>query len=345
MFSRLAQKTLSIFLIALLFLSQTVELPWFRATAAARDEYHDIVAIVVDADTYRSLTPEIKRYASDIQGYLGSTRTSLYIVPANTPPEAIATELEGLYYDGDGKSGQSLLVGAVFLGNVPIPMVTQDEKSYPSIYPYIDFRNKRFLYNQLTKRYEKSASSYETTDVDIWHGVINPALGKTWDRTTDIPKIEAFLDKTHEFYTRSGKFAPMTTSPRVFYYDGYNESAALDFRSLYQYILSMRNMENFAYKRFSKYLLSDINESLKAFDAQNDAAMNDTLSALGVTPGSNSLDTADIMKLPDIQTVQQIRTLTKKFYEVINAKTLGDEQLFVHNAGRYTSGSIVRVDQ
>lgn len=35
----------------------------------------------------------------------------------------------------------------------------------------------------------------------------------------------------------------------------------------------------------------------------------------------------------------------KRFYEILNQKTLSDEQLFVHNAGRYTSGSMVRVDQ
>ena len=49
--------------------------------------------------------------------------------------------------------------------------------------------------------------------------------------------------------------------------------------------------------------------------------------------------------MPDIQTVQPIRSFTKRFFEIINSKTLSDQQLYVHNAGRYTSGSTVRVDQ
>lgn len=49
--------------------------------------------------------------------------------------------------------------------------------------------------------------------------------------------------------------------------------------------------------------------------------------------------------MPDIQTVQPISAYIKKFYEVLNKKTLSDEQLFVHNAGRYTSGATVRIDQ
>ena len=54
-------------------------------------------------------------------------------------------------------------------------------------------------------------------------------------------------------------------------------------------------------------------------------------------------DTIDT--IPDIQTARPIAALVKKFYETINKKTLSDEQLFVHNAGRYNSGSSVRIDQ
>ena len=67
------------------------------------EDYHDLVSIIVDADTYGSLKSEIKQYSTDIQSYLGSTRVSLFVVPKNTPPEAIAAENEKLYYNGDGK--------------------------------------------------------------------------------------------------------------------------------------------------------------------------------------------------------------------------------------------------
>ena len=57
------------------------------------------------------------------------------------------------------------------------------------------------------------------------------------------------------------------------------------------------------------------------------------------------MDQGTIDTIPDIQTARPIVALVKKFYETINKKTLSDEQLFVHNAGRYNSGSSVRIDQ
>ena len=57
------------------------------------------------------------------------------------------------------------------------------------------------------------------------------------------------------------------------------------------------------------------------------------------------MDTGAIATLPDIQTVRPILSYLKKFHEIINAKTLSDIQKHVYNAGRYNSGTLVRVDQ
>lgn len=97
------QKYTSAILIFLLFLTQTIQVSFFDRTDAATEDYHDLVSIIVDADTYGSLKSEIKQYSTDIQSYLGSTRVSLFVVPKNTPPEAIAAQNEKLYYNGDGK--------------------------------------------------------------------------------------------------------------------------------------------------------------------------------------------------------------------------------------------------
>ena len=95
--------------------------------------------------------------------------------------------------------------------------------------------------------------------------MIHPSLGKNWDEGRDIPKISQFLDKTHDFYIRSGKFAPSPIPPRVFYYDGYTESRSVSKQNLFEYLLFLQNAENVAYKRFTKYLLSDIQTALKQF--------------------------------------------------------------------------------
>ncbi len=52
---RFYQKYTSAILIFLLFLTQTVQVSFFDHTEAATEDYHDVVSIVVDTDTYSEL--------------------------------------------------------------------------------------------------------------------------------------------------------------------------------------------------------------------------------------------------------------------------------------------------
>jgi hypothetical protein len=134
-------------------------------------------------------------------------------------------------------------------------MVVDDGEYFPSMYPYVDFVDKAFVYNSKSNVYETaSQSSSQVVEADIWHGVINPAIGRNWSNA-DIYKISQFLDKTDSFYNKKDKFIPSTLPPRVFYYDGEYEAESVSMRSLFQYGLAINNAENLAYKRFTKYLL------------------------------------------------------------------------------------------
>lgn len=154
----------------------------------------------------------------------------------------------------------------MIIGNIPIPVVHKDDLTFPSLYPYVDFDDKSFVYNSRSDIYEYSPNAPTNIEVDIWHGVMNPALGREWQGNSDIVKIGLLLDKTHEFYTKQGKFAPSTLPPRVFYYDGYAESKSVDAKSFYKYILFLQNVENLAYSRFTKYLLRDISAALRQYN-------------------------------------------------------------------------------
>lgn len=151
------------------------------------------------------------------------------------------------------------------------------------MYPYVDFVDKAFVYDPKSSGYIYNTTDLVSESVEIWHGVINPAVGRNWGGATDIAKIGQFLDKTHAFYTKSGKFAPSTLPPKVFYYDGQSESKSIDTRGLFQYSLSMKNAENIAYNRFTKYLLRDISTALKAFDTQKeDPDISSLYASLGI---------------------------------------------------------------
>lgn len=143
----------------------------------------------------------------------------MYILDKDISPAVIATQNEKLYYEGDGEQDtMSRLVGTILIGDLPIPMVDSLKDQFPSIYPYVDFVDKKFLYDEKTGKYIVAQNdSQKIVEPEIWHGVINPAVGREFepisieadptlsgsvDILSDITKIETFLDKTHDFYTQ-----------------------------------------------------------------------------------------------------------------------------------------------
>lgn len=165
------KKTIAAFLILLLVISQTFRWDFLGTANASAENYRDIVSIVVDQQTRRALGSKIDRYAEDISAYLGSTRVVISVINSDTTPAEIAAYNEKLYYEGDGDNGvKSRLVGTILLGNVPIPMVNVDGTYFPSVFPYVDFENKAFIYNPRSDRYEQvSALNNANQSVEIWH--------------------------------------------------------------------------------------------------------------------------------------------------------------------------------
>lgn len=253
-----------------------------------------------------------------------------------------------MYYEGDGGEGKSHLVGTIIIGNVPLPTVFAQGQIFTSLYPYVDFDDKTFVYNSETHRYERSSTQNEGIDiVDIWHGVINPALGREWEGGADIAMIGSFLDKTHDFYTQSNVFSADAESmpPKVFYYDGFIESRSLSAKKALQYTLFIEHAETLAYRRYSQEFLQMINERLSQFDrVQRLPEEQELLDQYNMGSHDTGLSPDDIENMPVAHTIPMINTLLGEFHEISNKKVLGDHLAAVRNAGRYNSGSTVRVD-
>lgn len=350
-------------LVFILLISQTIRVDFFSRVEASQETYRDIVSIFVDADTYKENRSKINRYAEDIQTYLWSTRVSMYILDKDISPAVIATQNEKLYYEGDGEEDtMSRLVGTILIGDLPIPMVDSLKDQFPSIYPYVDFVDKKFLYDEKTGKYIVAQNdSQKIVEPEIWHGVINPAVGREFepisieadptlsgsvDILSDITKIETFLDKTHDFYTQRWVFAPTTMPPRVFYYDGFLEAKSFAIEDLWAYKVYMDSAEEVIYNRFTKhflkYVIAKVEEEKKKFNQEELAYID----SLGIEGTSNTMfPDEEVDRTPDIQTKPMIMELLKKFYQLINAKSLWDIRGFVHNAGRYNDGTNVRMDQ
>ena len=84
----------------------------------------------------------------------------------------------------------------------------------------------------------------------------------------------------------------------------------------------MQNSENIAYSRFTKYLLTDLNRVVDAYDTTYDTETRDLLGSLGIDPGKDTLDAEAFELVPDIQTETPILALLKDFSSIFNKKTL-----------------------
>jgi hypothetical protein len=139
-----------------------------------------------------------------------------------------------------------------------------------SIFPYVDFDEKHFLFNFTTGRYEFGKQSMDDPNPDIWHGVISPNSGST---DTDIQKLVEFLDKTHEFYQGGPRFEAIRRNehtPAVFYMDHYREQQSAQFVHWRAYSqIYLPNQENLIYNRLNKYLAQKMYDAYQSFVAED----------------------------------------------------------------------------
>lgn len=296
----------------------------------------DVISFIVDDAIYTgAVKSKIFQYAQDVQSYLPNTRVVIFPVQKTTNPYNIASINEKLFYEGEGV-GLSRLVGTVLIGEVPLPVVHKDGKVFMSVYPYVDFDMKSFIYDQTKKYYEYTTKTLTEEKPEIWHSVIRPNTG---DVIKNNSELVAFFNKTHDFYNKQGLFSAENTptEPRVFYMDALHDQETASADSWKSYLLYLENIEDIAYHRFNKYLAQ------KIYNATQSAAEGIIVPGIQSLIDANSSTTMDISKTPDITTKDIIEKSVKQFFEVFNAKYMGDVLRYIHNTGRY-GDMTVRVD-
>ena len=112
--------------------------------------------------------------------------------------------LENMYFDGV-KDSSSDLLGAIFLGNIPLPVVEQNGFIYPSIYPYVDFEHQQFVYNANQDYFVYN--NVPNGQPEIWHGLIN--FG------TDISAYTQYFQKLRTYVKSPSTYV----APRLWYDD------------------------------------------------------------------------------------------------------------------------------
>ncbi len=236
----------------------------------AEKEHLGIVAILVDEDTYSNSTSyaglsdefsalpnttlkaRIDRYAENVQEVMPQTKSLIVRTTSDEDPKNIVQALEKLYFEGDGDDDAiTQLTGVILIGDLPLPIVNKNESRYISMYPYTDFENKAYLYNEVTGDFEPSPSM-SNPQPEIWHGVIHPPE----DGTNGDELLAEYFDKNYLYRLGYEEYADF--DQKMLFADTLGEKKALNETSVSAYERYIENWENVAYKRYTSDLAREL---------------------------------------------------------------------------------------
>lgn len=162
------QRFTSFFVLFFFLFNLTVHIPMnFLWNVFADDTaHHDLVAVLVSESIYDDIESEVKRYAKDIQGVLPNTKTLIIPTPDDVEVFQVASLLEWLYYDGAKTLDKNIdyssqLVWTVLVWDIPVPIVHNQDAFSKTILPYVDFKDKMYIYSHEEKKYIKSEKKWK----------------------------------------------------------------------------------------------------------------------------------------------------------------------------------------
>ncbi len=145
----------------------------------------NIVAILVDNEIYgwsREFRDWLKWYASNyVQQQLSDTKA--LVIPLNLKnihAYDIYRMMENIYFDWL-KDVNSSLIWLIMVWDIPLPVVNQDWYIFPTVYPYVDFEEQKYVWDSEIEYFVPNDNPM--WQAEIWHWLIN-----YWD------DIQAYLD-------------------------------------------------------------------------------------------------------------------------------------------------------
>lgn len=348
------QKFISFLLIFSILFSFTINISFFSFVGnifASDWKRYNVVSIFVEEEIYSSIKSEVTRYAEDIQWVLENTKTIIIPTSKDEHPFNIASLNEKLYFEWykwlSWLSWDSQLVWSVFIWDLSLPVVENNWSYEKTIFPYVDFQDKLYVYDNWEKRYTLNNNFKWDPKAEIWHWFISP---NTWNESEDIQSIKDYFNKNHDYYTWEWKFqtASWITNwkqdedvisdyePYVFYYDQIRESKAVKYVNYKAYEQFLDNIEDLNYNRYSK----DLVEKLSKTQTDNQTDINwdvETVFWTGfdIWQFSSWSSLTSTTWVPDIQTRYIVNNSIKRLVEIFNSSAIWEMRKNVYNAWRY----------
>ena len=211
----------------------------------------NIVAIIVDEDVYNKNESNIKWYATDyVQKNVSNSKAIvLPINVKNIKARDVTKILENMYFDWiDWES--SKLEWLILMWDIPLPVVNNEWYVFPSIYPYVDFENQKYIFDQKSDFF--ILNSEDVWQPEVWHWLIK------FDNDSD---YKGFFDRMRKYDKDPSSYV----MPRMWYDDFISLKKNFLSDSLPYYINKFTFAEDNSYHRytnlFSDVLKSDYTES------------------------------------------------------------------------------------
>ncbi|MCF7835358.1 VCBS repeat-containing protein, partial [Candidatus Gracilibacteria bacterium] len=273
----------------------------------------NLVAVLVDKNIYNSLSSEIQRYSTQyIQKEISNSKAIvLQIDTQKLQAQDILKILENMYFDGL-ELETSKLIGLVLIGDIPLPVIKNENFIYPSIYPYVDFEEQKFIRNDKEQYFVYNNNPKGSAE--IWHSII--------DHKQDINQYKDFFDKLGNYYQDPADFV----SKDIWYDDFVANKNYFNEDALSSYINNFIFSEDIGYHRFTNLLLKivqgehndEISELLSGFDGQQDFQQLE----------ENKAPTKMLQKMLK-------ESFLKEYDELMSQKQLSRMRDNIHSAGRW----------
>ena len=179
----------------------------------------NIVAILVDDKIYGSISSWLQWYATQyVQNKLSDTKA--LVMPLNLDnidSYDIYRIMENIYFDWL-KDVNSQLIWLVMVWDIPLPVVNQDWYVFPTVYPYTDFENQKYIWDERSRYFIPNWNSNWQSDIRHW--LIN-YWSDTWAYLDFFEKIKKYDDNSDAFIWDSLRYEDFVAEKEWFLTENY----------------------------------------------------------------------------------------------------------------------------
>ncbi|PID70788.1 hypothetical protein CSB37_00360 [bacterium DOLZORAL124_38_8] len=274
------------------------------ARTMPKTETRNIVSLLVEKELFgfTGVKRKIERYARDVQ-LATNAQVVLVPVPSTASVKEIQEGNAALYFSGLKQDNTSKLIGTVLIGDVPLPVVWDENRPVVSSWLYSDFEDPDYVWDEATKRFVFVGGD---SQAEVWQGVIRPYSKQTEkeENLADrVAQLEAYFDNNNAFHRGQIKYGK-----RVFHANLLFQKKGLPLLMRRSYDNYIKNIEDVLYQRFTKELAK------KLLDEQQLEKLVD----VNKIPGLENVEMPkmDFSGMPDIFSKNTIQSLQKRYLEL-----------------------------